>query len=87
MNLSDKIRSLGLGRLMTGLAAFQSELSGVKERARGVENLHARDKQRAKSISSADTSGVLSWQVQTKSLQVAYGVPYGFLFLDLVRWN
>ena len=24
-------------------------------------------------------------KVQTKSLQVAYGVPYGFLFLDLVR--
>ena len=45
---------------------------------------YARDKQRAKCISSADTSGVLSLQVQTNSLQIAYGVPYGFLFLDLV---
>ena len=45
---------------------------------------YARDKQRAKCISSADTSGVLSLQVQTNSLQIAYGVPSGFLFLDLV---
>ena len=44
---------------------------------------YARDKQRAKCISSADTSGALSWQVQTNSLQIAYEVPYGFL--DLVR--
>ena len=29
VNLSDKFRSLGLGRLMTGLAAFQSKLSDV----------------------------------------------------------
>ena len=40
MNLSDKIRSLGLGRLMTGLAAFQSKLSGVmmlgKQMADGI---------------------------------------------------
>ena len=34
---------------------------------------------------SADISCVLSWQVLTKSLQVAYGVPYRFL--DLVRWS
>ena len=34
---------------------------------------------------SADISCVLSWNAETKSLQVAYGVPYGFL--DLVRWS
>ena len=124
VNLSDKFRSLGLVRLMTGSAAFQSKLSG----ALMLENQMADDilvgpskamdrslvktsylqqesdfkrfkfNSMPKSVievfeieycrghrTTADISCVLSWQVQTKCLQVAYEVPYGFP--DLVRWS